>query len=106
MQKRSALTAALSGQPEAEIPAPAPIITKKLDPSSFPCIKEDEVAAGEAFEGLRLDGGSPVGSVPTAGLLPNGSAAVSFPPFLIVQTSARVFACIGRRAFRLSHISS
>lgn len=97
MQKRSALTAALSGRPDAEA-APTPVLTKKLDPGSFPCIQENEAAPPEqAFETLSLGHATPVGSVPTAGLLPNGSAAVATRTPAVIQKAQmprRIFALV------------
>lgn len=93
---RSALTAALSGQPNDPATAPPeqqqqPTVSKKLDPGSFPCIQEDTISPLQSeLGGLKLEDRDPVGSVPTAGLLPNGSLAVS------TAVSDETQACIGR----------
>ena len=74
MQKRSALTAALSGQPDAHSSA-EPSLAKKLDPGAFPCIREDGAeSVSEAMEKLEVGALSTIGSVPTA-VLSNGSSA-------------------------------
>lgn len=78
MHKKSALTAALSGQPPTP-QAISPVSSKNFDPSAFPCILEEDGATDkDLFHRLGLGDSAPAGSVPTAvGLLPDGSAAVS-----------------------------
>ena len=84
MQKRSALTAALSGAPAPAVP-PAPAAaggTTHLDPQAFPCIAYADVVDGkledivEALGDLDLSSIAIVGSAPTSVLM-NGVTLVS-----------------------------
>ena len=89
-QGKSALTAALAGGGDASDPPPTARL--RLDPKAFPCLAG--VAAGgvgpplvagadglgelvSGFEQVSLRGNQLAGSAPTAGLLSDGSAAVS-----------------------------
>ena len=75
---KSALTAALSGKLPDSVRAP-PAAQEKEDASdtkSFPCLQDATSTEPASFQpGSSLT--SAVGSIPTASLLPDGSAAVS-----------------------------
>ena len=87
---KSALTAALAGGGEPADPPPTARL--RLDPKAFPCLAGFDaggavppLAAGgdglgelvSGFEKVSLRGDQLAGSAPTAGLLSDGSAAVS-----------------------------
>ena len=80
MQKRSALTAALTGPDDSQKPAPS--ATNQTDADSFPCLSKSGAAGGSDqvqndFEALSLKDVPITGSAPTAILGADGHAYVS-----------------------------
>lgn len=110
MQKKSALTAALSGAPAAAASATIPGST--LDPAVFPCIPYADVVDGKVgpadvvadeLAGLDLSRIAIVGSAPTNVFLdgvplvgPGGDRA-AVPPGVETPRAACACVCLGER---------
>jgi hypothetical protein len=87
-QKKSALTAALSGAPAAPVPAAKPpsAFRPVLDNYAFPCLQHapddgtpvpDLSELVDGLESIDLKSYTVVGSAPTRTSLPNGTPLVS-----------------------------